>query len=100
MHRPWSTLREEITMSINMSNDKNIPTDTEAYYETVASQEEIYREETEEEVRAILTSDDRSPGENLIRGRQRSMFDSNNNACIAESLDEQLNHAAFVPPLP
>jgi hypothetical protein len=45
-----------ITMLINMSNDKNIPTDTEACYEERASQEELYLEETEEEVVAILTS--------------------------------------------
>jgi hypothetical protein len=43
-------------MSINMSNDKNIPTDTEACYEELASQEELYLEETEEEVVAILDS--------------------------------------------
>ena len=48
-------------MSINPSKDRNIPTDTEACYEAVASQEEIYLEETEEEVRAILMSDDPSP---------------------------------------
>jgi hypothetical protein len=48
-------------MSINMSNEKNIPTVTDAYYETVASEEEIYLEETEEELRAVLTSDDPSP---------------------------------------
>ena len=35
-------------------NDENIPTDSEACYEIVASQEEVYLEETEEEVRAIL----------------------------------------------
>jgi len=40
-----------------MSNDKNIPTDADAYYEAVASQEEIYLEETEQELRAIFTSD-------------------------------------------
>jgi len=39
----------------------NIPTDGDAYYEAVASQEEIYLEETEEELRAIFTSDDPSP---------------------------------------
>jgi len=39
-----------------MSNDKNIPTDREACYEEVASQEELYLEETEEEVVAILNS--------------------------------------------
>ena len=51
-------------MSINMNDDKNIPTYTEAYYETVASQEEIYREETEERLRASLTSDDPSSLQN------------------------------------
>ena len=39
----------------------NIPTDADAYYEAVASQEEIYLEETEEELRAIFTSDGPSP---------------------------------------
>jgi hypothetical protein len=48
-------------MPINTNNDKSIPTDAEAYYEKLASQEEIYLEETEEEVRAILISDDQSP---------------------------------------
>lgn len=46
-------------MSINMDNDKNIPIDTDAYYEfceELASQEELYLEETEVEVVAILTS--------------------------------------------
>jgi len=43
-------------MSINVSNDKNIPIDPDACYEELASQEELYLEETEEEVVAILTS--------------------------------------------
>jgi hypothetical protein len=43
-------------MSINISNDNNIP--PEVYYQKQASQEELYLEETEQEVRAILTSDD------------------------------------------
>ena len=51
----------EITMAISTNKDNNIPPDTDACYETLASQEEIYLEETEEEVRAILTSDDQSP---------------------------------------
>src|SRR5262252_2158428 len=42
-------------MSINANNNTNIPIDTDACYEEVASQEELYLEETEEEV-AILTS--------------------------------------------
>ena len=43
-------------MSMNINNDKNIPIDTDACYEELASQEELYLEETEEEVVAILTS--------------------------------------------
>ena len=39
-----------------MDDEKKIPPDTEACYETVASQEEIYLETTEEELRANLTS--------------------------------------------
>ena len=50
-------------MAININKDKNIPTDTEACYETLASQEEIYMEQREEEVRAILTSGDQSPSQ-------------------------------------
>ena len=43
-------------MSININNDKNTPIDPGACYEEVASQEELYLEETEEEVVAILNS--------------------------------------------
>ena len=43
-------------MSININNDKNIPIDPDACYEELASQEELYLEETEEEVVAILDS--------------------------------------------
>ncbi len=43
-------------MSINIDNDKNIPIDPDACYEELASQEELYLEETEEEVVAISTS--------------------------------------------
>ena len=43
-------------MSMNINNDKNIPIDPDACYEELASQEELYLEETEEEVVAILTS--------------------------------------------
>ena len=50
-------------MVSNKNSDKNIPTETEACYEALASQEEIYSEETEEELRAILTSNDQSPSQ-------------------------------------
>jgi len=97
-------------MSINMNNDKNIPIDTDPYYEyyeELASQEELYLEETEEEVRAILTSYVSSASRSVrsivaencrlrepdlkIRG---SMTDPKNNPRIAESRDEQLVDAA------
>jgi hypothetical protein len=44
-------------MSINMDDEKSIPPDTEACDERVASQEEIYLETTEEELRASLASE-------------------------------------------
>jgi len=97
-------------MSINMNNDKNIPIDTDAYYEyyeELASQEELYLEETEEEVSAILTSYVSSASRSVrsivaencrlrepdleIRG---SMTDPKNNPRIAESPAEQLVEAS------
>ena len=54
-------------MAINANNDKNIPIETESCYETPASQEEIYLEETEEEVLTILTSDDQSPSKTTAK---------------------------------
>lgn len=78
-------------MSINMSNDnvipKNIPNDVDAYYETVASQEEMYLEETEEELRAILVSEDPSK----YVQRETACVDC---CFVAESLDEELGRAA------
>jgi len=56
-------ITEGHNVPINMSKDNRIPPDAEACHETVASQEEIYLEETEEEVRAILTSNDQSPSQ-------------------------------------
>ena len=57
-------------MSINMDDEKKIPPDTEACYETVAGQEEIYLETTEEELRADLTSDP-TVAEQLRRNREK-----------------------------
>ena len=48
-------------MSNHESSDKDIPTGSEAYYEAVASQEEIYLEEAEEDLRMILVFDDLPP---------------------------------------
>ena len=63
-------------MSVDKSSAENVQNHTEAYYEELASQEEIYLEEREERARAVLISETPSPSE-----------------CKAESLDEQLNHA-------
>ena len=95
-------------MATNKNNDKNIPCETEACYETLASQEEIYLEETEEEVRAILTSDDQSPSQttaiewrNKIEGleldwevEKNSMTNAGDDPSMATNLQEQLDHAA------
>ena len=71
-------------------NGKNIPSDPEAYYETLASREEIYREEIEEEVRSILISVDPS---STTKPRLR-MTDEDDYTRIAEAVDEQLENAA------
>jgi hypothetical protein len=49
-----------MTMPVNMSKDDSIPTDPEACNETVASQQEIYLEATEEEMRGSLVSSEQS----------------------------------------
>lgn len=56
-------------------DDNNISIRTNAYYEEQASQEEIYLEEAEEELRMILESDELTPQQ-------------------SKSLDEQREHAA------
>jgi len=63
-------------MSDDENNGQGIPAHTEDYYEAIASQEEIYLEEVEENLRAILISYKPSPRK------------------AAESLNEQLDHAA------
>ena len=73
------------------SNDQNIPTNTEAYYEAVAGQEEIYLEKVEEELRAILIFGDPTPSRTEAK---RLLSDPNNDSCVVESLEEQLNQAA------
>jgi hypothetical protein len=62
------------TMFIHEGNDDKIATDTEALYEAVASQEEVYLEEREEELRVILESDSPPPPrtENPCRHRKRA----------------------------
>jgi DNA-directed RNA polymerase subunit F len=45
-------------MDIYASTDETILIQTDTYYEEQASQEEVYLEETEEELRMILCADD------------------------------------------
>jgi len=87
-------------------NEQNFPSETESYYETVARQEEVYLEETEEELRMILIADDSNQSrvnsfisiENRRKQRTNWMVtkattDMNGDSRIAELLNEQLNHA-------
>jgi hypothetical protein len=55
--RPNQSTTENTAMLIDINTDQSFSDDKDAYYEAVASQEEIYLEETEEEVRSILISD-------------------------------------------
>jgi hypothetical protein len=74
------------------SYDERLPTDTEAYYEAVASQEEIHLEEVEEELRAILIFGivgDPFPPQ---KGKKIEL-DANDYPRIAERLDAQLSDA-------
>jgi hypothetical protein len=78
------------TMSIEKSSE-NIPNGSEAYYEELASQEEIYLEETEVEVHAVLDSYDSTAS---LEKTVRSMSGARNDPGRTESLGEQLDHAA------
>jgi hypothetical protein len=58
-------------MIIYQPSDKDPSMDSEAYCEAVASQEEIYLEETEEELRIILECDNEtSPSAKNLKERQ------------------------------
>jgi uncharacterized protein (DUF849 family) len=61
-------------MLIDMNNQKKVPPDTEACHEKVASQEEIYLETTEEELRSDLTSEP-IVAEQLRRNREKLEVD-------------------------
>ena len=78
-------------MSVNMSDDEMIPqnisTDTDSYDEAVASQEEMYLEETEEMLRAILISEDP-----FAHMEEETICPD---CCVvADSLDDELEQAA------
>lgn len=70
-----------------MKIPKGVPADTDAYYEAVASQEEIYLEEVEETLRAILISED------PLASTQEVIIGSD--CCVvADRLDVELDHTA------
>ena len=79
-----------MTMSMYEDNGRNISNDAEAHYEAVASQEEFYLEEVEEELRAILIFGDETSSQSEA---QRSPSAKSDPRCAA-SLEEQITHAA------
>ena len=94
-------------MSINKNDDEKIPTHTDEYYEEQACQEEIYLEETEIEVVAILTSytppESPDDGCTLAEERETRLLDleveslitgGKNNPSAAPSVEEQLEDPA------
>ena len=75
-------------MSTGANDDPNFSVEAEACYELLASQEEIYLEEREEELHVFLDSCIPSP---LPTG---SMTDANDGVRAPENLDELLDNAA------
>ena len=68
-------------MAVGNSNKETIKAGTQDYCDARADQEEIYREEGEEEVHQVLELDEPSPSQD-------------NGSYMADSLGEQLDHAA------
>lgn len=83
-------------MSSYRDNQQDEPRDTEAYYETVASQEEIYLEEEEEEVRAILSSDNPTPSP---RGAIHRPLDEPGCAELEHAAEDLITGDSDDPPL-
>ena len=71
------------TNSIDNARDENVATYTEDYYEELASQEQVYLDAVEENLRVLLTSDHSYPPP-----------DASNRFCEADVLEEQSNQAA------
>jgi hypothetical protein len=69
--------RGTTTIFIYQRIDERLPTDTDAYYEAIASQEEIYLEEVEQELRAILIFGifgDPFPSQNEVKRSSRTQM--------------------------
>jgi len=76
-------------MSIDTSKGGSAPLDPDACYEVLASQEEIYLEEKEEELRTILIFEEFSAKD---EGGGTAMSEPDDKTC--ESVDKQLEQAA------
>jgi hypothetical protein len=87
-----SPREEQRTMPIYWNHDQSLPTDVDAQYEMIASQEEIYLEETEEELRAILIFADLSPSENA----DEQLGDAAEELITGDSDDPPLSEEAVV----
>ena len=78
-------------MSIGMTNDtiipENFPSDTDSRDESIASQEEVFHEKTEETLRADLIAED--PSAYVEQGA--GCVDC---CCVVDNLEEELDHAA------
>jgi hypothetical protein len=85
-------------MSIDKSSDENVQNHGEAYYEELASQEEIYLEGREERARAVLISEKPSLSAVSIDvvslEAKCSLTDAGGSLGMAGSGDEQLEQAA------
>jgi hypothetical protein len=94
----WMRARkgEMTAMCTYEGNDKNISIGTDAYYEKQACQEEIYLEETEEELRMILESDDPPPPGSESSDQQREhaaeelIIGDSDDAPLSEGTVEQM----------
>lgn len=84
-------------MATDKANEENIQEHTEAYYEELASEEEIYLEEIEEHARAVLIAEQPTfsrSGAGIVAWEARcSVTDASGNPGMAESRVEQLEHA-------
>jgi hypothetical protein len=85
-------------MALDKSRDENLQNHSDAYYEELANQEEVYLEEREERARAVLISDNPAPS-GLTSGSgslevKRSVTDESATPAVVDKLDEQLDHAA------
>lgn len=84
-------------MAIKEDSNEVIPTSDDSYYEKRANEEEIYLEETEEELRDVLVSDanKRIVAHRSDNSSAQTAVNSNGNggakSCQQEAADEKTN---------